>query len=352
MSGVISIDETRTMIEAVRDIPPLPTFLRRTFFSGGDRTFLTEKIDFDYKKGNLAMAPFVAPLVGGIPMEREGFDTRTLAIPKIAPERVITVENLKARSMGESVYSSKTPAQRALELQAEDYDYLDRAISLREEWMCRQLLMEGKIEISGEINEGPPVKFSVDYKFTNKEVLAGADAWTNSAAKPIDQLVAWRKEIVENCGIDPNVLLMRSPTAMMLINHPNFQKYYDTLRYNFGNIEPYIKEPLVTFFGRIPIAGADIYAYDASFTDPVTKQITPFIPDNYVLFASTTTKGSMYYGAVTFLADGSGSFVTVALPRVPQVFSDTDSSARTLRLTSRPLPMPVNVDGWIVGVVA
>ncbi|MDR3353691.1 MAG: major capsid protein [Synergistaceae bacterium] len=350
MSGQISIDETRTMIEAVKDTPPLPTFLRRTFFGGGNRTFLTEKIDFDYYKGNLAMAPFVAPRVGGIPMERGGFETRTLSVPKISPERVITPENLTNRGIGEEIYSSKTPEQRAVEIQAEDYNYLDRAISLREEWMCRELLFKGAIDIDGEVDSGSKVEQHVDYKFTNRVVLTGNDLWTNPAAKPFEQLASWRKKIVEDSGIDPNVLLMRSETAMLLIDHPNFLKYYDIMRLNFGTIEPVIKEPLVRFFGHLPLVGADIYTYDASFMDPVTKQMTPFIPDNEVLFASTTTQGRMFYGAITFLV--GKEFHTVALPRVPQVFSDEDSSTRTLRLSARPLPMPVNVDGWAVRVVA
>jgi hypothetical protein len=338
------------MIEAVRDIPPLPTFLRRTFFGGGNKTFLTENIDFDYYKGNLAMAPFVAPRVGGIPMERDGFETRTLSVPKISPERVITPDNLDKRGPGEAIYSSKTPELRAAELQAEDYNCLDRAISLREEWMCRELLFNGEIDISGEANSGGKVEFHVDYKFTNKVILTGANLWTNAAAKPFEQMMAWRKDIVEKSGTDPNVLLMRSETAMTLINHANFQKYYDILRYNFGNIEPVIKEPLVRFFGHLPLVGADIYTYDASFMDPVAKEMTPFIPDNTVLLASTTAQGRMFYGAVTFLS--GGSFHTVSMPRVPQVFSDEDSSTKTLRLSARPLPMPVNVDGWAVRVVA
>jgi hypothetical protein len=58
----------------------------------------------------------------------------------------------------------------------------------------------------------------------------------------------------------------------------------------------------------------------------------------------------MFYGAVTYLV-GKG-FHTVAMPRVPQIFIDEDSSTKTLRLNARPLPMPVNVDGWAVRVVA
>jgi hypothetical protein len=174
------------MIEAVRDIPPLPSFLKRTFFGAANRTFLTEEVDMDYKKGKRVMAPFVAPLVGGIPMDREGFETKTFAVPKISPERVVSVANLRKRTMGENVYSTKTPAQRAVELQAQDYTDLDEAISLTEEWMCQQLLFNGKIIVTGEANSGNPVEFSVDYKFTNKLALTGADLWTDADAKPTD----------------------------------------------------------------------------------------------------------------------------------------------------------------------
>jgi hypothetical protein len=167
----------------------------------------------------------------------------------------------------------------------------------------------------------------------------------------MDQFVDMRKDIIAKTGIDADIMLMRSDTAMMLVQHPNFIKYFDTLHYNFGQIVPAIKEPSLTYFGRIPIVGADIFAYDATYIDPESGEVTPFIPDSHVLFASTKTQGKMYYGAVTFMT-GQGQFQTAAVPRLPLVYFDQDSSVRTLRVVSRPLPMPINVDGWAVRVVA
>ncbi|GHV50399.1 hypothetical protein FACS1894216_02530 [Synergistales bacterium] len=346
MSNSIDISATRTMIAAIRDIPPLPTFLKRTFFSGS-KTFLTEDVDFDYMKGNHRMAPFVAPKVGGIPMDREGYETKSFTAPRVAPERVITTEDVSKRSMGEAVYSLKTPAERAVEMQAEDLAFLENSIALREEWMCRQLLFNGVIDIKGQTNSGDAVEMRVDYKFTNKEALTGTDLWTNAASNPMDQLVAWRRDIVSKAGISPNVLLMSSDTAMKLVNNAKFKAYYDIDKYNFGTIQPEIREPLLTFYGRVPIIGADLYAYDASYIDPGTKAVTPFVPDGTVLFASTVTPGSIYYGAVTYM-DAASNYHTAALPRVPLVLFDQDSATKTLRLTSRPLPMPLNVEGWAV----
>ena len=351
MGNMISMEQTRTMIEAVKEIPPLPSFFKRTFFSGGNKTFITEDVDFDYKKGTRRLAPFVSPVVGGIPMERDGFETKTFTAPKISPERVITTENLKKRTMGEDVYSAKTPAQRALELQAEDYNFLDESISLTEEWMCRELLIKGAILAKGYANSGNYVEYNIDYNFTNRETLTGSDVWTNTAADPIAQMVAWRRDIIADSGISPNVVLMRSETAMTLLKHPKFKESFDILRYNLGIIEPEIKEPLVTYYGRIPLIGADLYSYDATFKDPASGEETPFIPNNTVIFASTVTKGSMYYGAITIM-DNAGAYHTIALPRVPVLLFDQDSAVRTLRVSSRPIPMPVNVDGWAVKVVA
>ena len=72
MPNTVSIYEPRTMMGVVRKLPPVRTFFRDTFF-GNTRTFVTEKVDIDFWKGNRAMAPFVSRLVGGqiIPGDRK-----------------------------------------------------------------------------------------------------------------------------------------------------------------------------------------------------------------------------------------------------------------------------------------
>lgn len=347
--ATVSMEETRTMIEAVRDIPPVSSFLKNTFFKE-IKTFPTEAVDFDYQKGNAVMAPFVAPSVGGIPLERQGFVTDSFVAPRVSPERSITIENLSKRGMGEPLYSPKTPEDRSREMQARDYDDLDAAISRREEWMCREALFNGTIILKGKTNTGEDVEMSVDYKFDNKEALSGGDLWNNDAADPILHGVKWRKEIVASCGVSPNVMLMDSETALILTNNKHVKERFDIQRFNFGTIEPFIKEPLLTFYGRLPILGADVYAYDAMYKDPDTGKETPYIPPKTVLFASTLTPNRMYYGAITIM-DNAGAYHTVEMSRVPTVFFDPGSTTKTLRVQSRPLPVPFNVEGWAVRVV-
>ena len=81
---------TREMMDAIDQTPPVRTFLQKTFFPG-EETHVTEKVEFDVRKGKRVMAPLVSPRVGGKVITRQGFHTNSFTTPKIAPERPLTV---------------------------------------------------------------------------------------------------------------------------------------------------------------------------------------------------------------------------------------------------------------------
>ena len=74
---------TREMIEAMDRTPPVRSFLQKTFFPG-EQTHVTEKVEFDVRKGKRIMAPFVSPRIGGKVITRQGFQTNQFTTPKIA----------------------------------------------------------------------------------------------------------------------------------------------------------------------------------------------------------------------------------------------------------------------------
>ena len=51
---------TREMMDAIDQTPPVRTFLQKTFFPG-EETHVTEKVEFDVRKGKRVMAPLVSP---------------------------------------------------------------------------------------------------------------------------------------------------------------------------------------------------------------------------------------------------------------------------------------------------
>ncbi|MCT4543288.1 MAG: major capsid protein [Vallitalea sp.] len=349
MGNTINLYSTRTMMAAINKMMPVRTFFRDTFFPNVE-TFLTEKIDVDFKKGKRKMAPFVAPRIGGVTMDRQGFITKNYTIPKIAPQRVITIDNIRTRAMGESIYSLKTPEQRAAQLLGTDIAELDEYITRREEWMCRELLLNGKIIMKGIIDDktNNVIEQEVDFKFSNKEVLSGDVRWGQSSAKIYEDLRRWRLEVIKKSGKAPNITILSSDVVDLLIKDNEIQKIFDNQRYNIGAIEPTVKNDAVTYIGKLPGLGLELYSYDEWFIDDDgTEQ--PMMPDGHVVMGRSGM-GTRLYGAVTQMEENE-DFVTYEGIRIPKYWADKQNEVKMLRLSARPLPKPEDVDDWYVAQV-
>ncbi|WP_445506706.1 major capsid protein [Niallia sp. 03190] len=338
----VNMFETRTMLEALSLMISPHSFLKDTFFPNMD-TQLTETVEFDYKKGKRIMAPFVAPRIGGKVIDREGFSTKTLKTGKIAPERIITIDDVNKRSFGENIYSQRTPGQRAQETLANDLIELDEYILRREEWMCREVLLNGKVVMQGEGFEK-----EVNFNFTNKEALIDARKWTDyTNSNPIDYLKEQRLKIIKATGMTADIVVMASNVVDTFINHPKVKEMMNLLRVNLGTIEPSVKSEAVTFVGKLPALGIEIYSYDEWYLDDEGIE-QPMIPDNHIIMG-VSKKNKMVYGAVTQYENKK--LVTIEGTRVPKYMVDEDNEIQKLRLTSRPVPVPADIDSWIVAVV-
>jgi len=343
----IELYDTRTMMQAIERMKPARTFLRDTFFNRVE-TFVTENIDVDFKKGKRKMAPFVAPMVGGITMDRQGFSTRNYKVPKIAPQRIMTAEDIKSRSIGETIYSAKTPEQRAAEIFAKDLVELDEFITRREEWQCRELLLNGKITMKGLIDSTDNyTEQVVDYSFTNTVTLTDTDLWSADTADIHGDLKEWRLKIIKATGRAPKVVVMASGVVETFIKNSTIQKIYDTMRFNLGTIQPLIKDDAVTLVTYIADLDLQVYSYDEWFLDDDGTE-TAMLPAGTVIMG-TPSMGKRLYGAITQI-DGEG-FVTYDAPRVPKNWVDVNNDIKMVRLSARPLPVPEDVDDWLVAAV-
>lgn len=345
-----NIYSTKTMLAAVNAMLPVHTFLRDTFFPvSNNDTFVTEEVLIDYKKGKRKMAPFVAPRVGGITMDRQGYRTDKYKAPKIAPQRTLTMDDLAIRGIGENVFSTRTPAQRQQELLGQDLAELDEMITRREEWMVRELLFTGKITMKGYIDTqgNQYAEDELDYSFTNKEILTVGDKWDQSTSKKYDNLKEWRLDIIRKTGIAPNMVIMSQDVLDLFIEDELIQKKMDLRNLYLGHINPVIQSPAVTYIGRLTELGLDIYTYNEWFIDDQDKE-QPMVPEKHILLASSNT-GKILYGAVTQIDDQD--FITYEGTRVPKHWVDKNNDLKMIRVSSRPVPVPNDVDSWYVAQV-
>jgi len=332
--------EPRTLLEPFLEGPLVHTFLRDTFF--GNRDYPpTDLVEFDFRRGRRKMAPFVAPLVGGKVMERQGFETRFYRAPRIAPVRALRIPDLEPRLPGETIYSGRTAADRAAELLAEDAIFLDEAITRREEWMCRQVLFNGGVTVTAENNYTNVINYleSSAGPTNNHETIA--ITWDQANSDPLLDLERARLNTIKASGVSPNVALFGTTAKETFIRNANVAKYLDNRRFELGQIAPVIVDDAVVRFGVVP--GLQLYHYSEYFEDDAGA-LFPMLPDDLVVLLSTNVQNKIVYGAYTQLENARArQFRTYQTARIPYVYGDEEGGALFYRLTSRPLPMPADV---------
>lgn len=332
---------TREMMDAIDQTPPVRTFLQKTFFPG-EQTHITEKVEFDVRKGKRIMAPLVSPRIGGKVITRQGFHTNSFTTPKIAPERPLTVDDISTRAIGENIYSQRTPAEREDELLSKDMTDLEEAIARRKEWMCRQILFEGKIDV---VDEEEGVDVQIDFGFGNIIVLGTDEDWALSTVNPLKLLRDTRKKIIKATGKAPDIAIFASDVIETFITNPNVEKAMNMLNMKNVVIEPRVVDPALTFYGRIAELDLDIYTYDEWFLNDDGED-EAMIPAGTVLLGHSDGEGQIEYGSVTQMEDKK--FVTYEGKLVPKQYADEKNEVKMLRLTSRPLPRPFDVESWAV----
>lgn len=332
---------TREMMDAIDQTPPVRSFLQKTFFPGS-QTHITEKVEFDVRKGKRIMAPLVSPRKGGKVITRQGWKTNQFTTPKIAPERALTIDDISSRAIGENIYSQKTPEEREDELLAKDFTDLEEAIDRRKEWMCRQILFEGKIDVQDE-EEGVDVQ--IDFGFTNIVVLGADEQWTLATVNPLPLFRRFRKKIIKDTGRAPDIAIFSSDVIEDFIMNTFVIKAMDVLNMKNVVIEPRVVDPALTFYGRIAELDLDLYTYDEWFLNDEGEDES-IIPPGTVLLGHSDGEGQIEYGLVTQMEDKK--FRSYEGKLVPKVWADENSEVKKVRLTSRPLPRPFDVESWAV----
>ena len=314
MPNEVNIYTPRYLAEVVRQAPPIHTYFRDTFFTN-IKTFSTERVDIDLVKGDRRMAAFVHPRVGGQVLKANGFSTESYKPPLINPYDVTTADQHMTRLPGEDLYSGMTPAQRAARKLMDEYNRLNDATTRREEWMCVQAIVTGQIPIVG-----PGVNEVIDFGFTNKIKLDGTKQWGKTAAKPIE-----------------------------------VQKLLDNRRINIGGYDPRDLPNGVKYYGHLTSPNIDLYTYGEVYlddwTDPETPAVKPLVPENVVILISGQSNFMLAYGACTYIEDGTQQWVTAETSRLLRSYVEHHPDRRMVELQAHPLPIPDQVDSWLVAEV-
>lgn len=337
----IDIFDTRTMLDALRQMKPPKSFLLDTFFTGVE-TSMTKYVDIDIQKGKRKLAPFVAPIMEGKVMDRLGWTTNSYQPPYVKPKMISTAQDFLQRDIGEHIYmNGDGPSQRAAKLMGRDLAYLDECITRTEEWMAAQLLDTGAMTIAGD-----GISMSIDFGMdaTHKITLTGNDLWSDTTnATPMEDLRTWKRLIQQDSGLTPDTVIMSAEAVDAFLNHPQVQKQLDVRMFDLGLINPSTFPTGATYYGRIRDIACDLWLYDEWYYDEGTSAEKPMVTAKKVWMGAKAARAVRHYGAIQDLDFGG----TASVPRFPKSWREKDPSVQFVMLQAAPLMSLHQPDAFI-----
>ncbi|MCM1388079.1 MAG: major capsid protein [Bacillus sp. (in: Bacteria)] len=353
----IDIYKTQTMLGALALMPPRPTFLRDRYFPTTDKdVFVTDEVLIEYKdESSRKMAPCVIPKKGGIAIARDGYRTERYEPANVAPERTLTIDDLKKKQLGETLFSQRTPAEREAGVLRDDLVELGALIDTREEYMASQMLFENGYTLkhyadkygSGEYKEWE-IRFYDGEQ--NDAIYIPASGWTTKSNSFIMDLYEISM-MLKRRGLRASDCIFGADVANVLTNNEYLLKLMDNRRLDIINIKPEEQPTGVVSYGKINCNGVmlDLYCYTEEFVDEDGKTKT-FVPEGKIT-VTAPGMGHTMYGSVTQMEEADRQYYTYPAKRVPHITTNAHDSIRTLALTAKPLLAPWFKNSSIVAQV-
>lgn len=353
----LKLYDTATMLQGMKSMKPMSTFLRDTFFptSAGD-VYPSKKVIVDYEQETSdKLAPGV--IKGAIPVQREDFTTEEYTAPLIAPSRILTVEQLDERTFNESIFSGRTADQREAAYLASDIQALDKMISRTEEYMSAQLLLNNEYTIRqyidqyGKAGKDFHISFFGEGNATNQAVYTPEKKWTEGGADIIGDLALMARTLKKK-GRRADMAILGAAAGDALLKDSRILSLLDNRRYNLtDHVDPKELPSGATFLARLNCNGCvmDVYVYDEQYTaDDGHEEY--FIPEGAAVVTGPAI-GRTAYGAITQYEQGAKESTTYEGRRIPHVTINEHDGVKELALKSRPLVMPKLINSAISATV-
>lgn len=347
--------ETHTLLMAVQQLAPASSFLRDRYFPTNTATdvFATNDVLVEYKDGTKKLAPFVAPRKGGVTILRKGYTVERYTPPRVAPKRMLTIDDLNKRGFGEGLYTQLTPEQRQQTYLLKDADELSSLITNREEAMAAEtMLTNGCVmkHIADDASEGDDMEIRFYTGDANPAQYTPTLNWNDENADIIADLSVMARMLTSK-GLPASELVCSPDVADAIVNNEKIQKLLDNRRIELGGVAPEALPAGAAIMARLNVKGRiiSVISYDETYTDDDGND-KQYIPSGYCVLTAPAA-GRTLYGATSQVEQSDGEFHTYTGARVPKYVSSAEGNTRSLTMTSHPLLIPNNKNPFIVAKV-
>jgi Phage major capsid protein E len=293
----------------------------------------TETINFDTIIGKRRVAPFVHSLAPGKVVSSLGREVHTFSPAYIKDKRRINPTEALKRAIGERIGGALTAQERkdayVAQQLADQMDMIDRRLEI----MAVEAIRTGKVTVVGDDYPSVVVDFQRAAALTIA-ALAGATLWSAGTSKPLKNLNAWAKLVLQTSGAFPIDVIMGLDAWDAFADHADVKAQLNTWNITNATMEMGA-QPAEGGILRGRIGNFNIFTYGGWYVDPANDTETEIFPANQVAMVSPLVNGVRAYGSIL---DGSAGLK--ALPYYPKTWEEHDPSVEWLMLQSAPLMIP------------
>lgn len=267
-------------------------FMRETLFPVYDETAGTIAQWTVFDNGNAILPDAVVGAQAGR-VGPGGYQLRTASIPKAFGSMTTSEYDLDLLEGGYSPYRSD--AELVADLQAREIRELELACTRREELMCAQAVVEGRVvsydEHGNVLDTIPFWNTPVTGDGVDDPIATAGTQWA-AGRNNLSDFLTWANIIANHGGTHPNVAIMAPNVAQALMSGSDFEKNIGGSQNLTANIDLTFETPGVAYIGEY--MGIRLFANGMSVNvGGVSKRL---IQDGYLVLGSTQSDNRLIYG--------------------------------------------------------
>lgn len=337
MTIAVTLHDTATLMGLYREVPAVSSYFRALAFPSV-MTFEDEYIDFEKIREGRKLAPLVVPTSQGRPVYSEASTVTRMKAAYLKPKDPISPGRVIKRRPGENLFApnAMSPGARFNAIIGDILRVHRETIDRREEWMCAQAVITGKLTLEGPDYPTRVVDFGRAANHTIN--LTGAARWDQAGVDHMAVLQTWIDRVRRApFGGPVNRLTVGANVIGVLLKSEAVLKQLDTqLRGSNADLNTGLRAgEYVEYIGRL---GPNLELWvNSDFYELPDGTAVPFLDPDTVVLTGPNIMGARCFGAILDQAAGYR-----ATPVFPKMWHQEDPSATFVMSQSAPLPVPVN----------
>lgn len=334
-------------------------FLSRFFTIKPGGIYNGDKVAIDVQRFGEDVAIAIKKCTGPNLNDFDQFTTKEFTPPAYGEAFPLDVCDLLNRMAGVDPYTAAYTeyAGQLVSMMAQGFTLIDDKIKRAVELQAAQILQTGKLTLTDEAGN---TVYELDFKPKATHFPNAGTAWGTSGATPLEDLASLAKVIRADGKVNPDVLIMGESALTKFLANDDVKAQADNRRYEVAEIMPEFADSGATYYGHYWIGNYrfSLWSYPDTYEDPQTGDPTEYIGKDMVVMLSSKTRLDMTSARVP-LPLGPDPRVAGLLPGrmssraaganfdvTPNVYATTNGKQIMGELESRPLLVPVQIDGY------